>query len=169
MGNYLQKRLMPKIAKARRGGIRLRLEDHEADLMRELAEEMRTLLEADIPRADPVIGRLFPDAYDAAPDAEAYRDLVEDDLKGAKRRARAVVEEKLGRRGPVSTTLSSEEAEMWLTFLTDVRLAIGTRLEVTEELMGADIDPDDPDAAAVSVLHWLGWLQEMTLQEMGGP
>jgi hypothetical protein len=90
-------------------------------------------------------------------------------LKGAKRRARAVVEEKLGRRGPVSTTLSSEEAEMWLTFLTDVRLAIGTRLEVTEELMGADIDPDDPDAAAVSVLHWLGWLQEMTLQEMGGP
>jgi Domain of unknown function (DUF2017) len=160
---------MPHIGKARGGGIKLRLEEHEADLMRELAEEMKALLEADIPRADPVIGRLFPDAYDAAPDAEAYRDLVEDDLKGAKRRARAVVEETLGRRGSVSTTLSSEEAEMWLTFLTDVRLAIGTRLEITEERMGADIDPDDPDAAALSVLHWLGWLQEMTLQKMGGP
>jgi hypothetical protein len=169
MGDHLQKRLMPEIAKARRGGIKLRLEGHEADLMRELAEEMKALLEAEIPRADPVIGRLFPDAYDAAPEAEAYRELVEDDLKGAKRRARALVEEKLGRRGSVSTTLSTEETEMWLTFLTDVRLAIGTRLEITEERMGAEIDPDDPDAAALSVLHWLGWLQETTLQEMGGP
>jgi hypothetical protein len=158
---------MPDIAKARGGGIKLRLEDHEADLMRELTEEMKSLLEADIPRADPVIGRLFPDAYEAAPDAQAYRELVEDDLKAAKRRARALVEAKLGPRGSVSTTLTSEEAEMWLTFLTDVRLAIGTRLEVTEEIMGTDIDPDDPDAAALTVLHWLGWLQEMTLQEMG--
>jgi hypothetical protein len=167
VGHDLQERLTPEIARARRDGIELRLERHEADLMRELAEEMKTLLEADIPRVDPVVGRLFPDAYEDESDAEAYRELVDDELKATKRRARALVEEKLGRRGPVTTTLSSDEAEAWLTFLTDVRLAIGTRLEITEERMGAEIDPDDPDAAALSVLHWLGWLQEMTLREMG--
>jgi Domain of unknown function (DUF2017) len=157
---------MPEIAKARRGGVKLRLKEHEAQLVRELASEMRTLLDADIPRSDPVVGRLFPDAYEASPDALAYRELVEDDLRGTKKRARALVEEKLGDRGSVSTTLSAEETDMWLAFLTDVRLAIGTRLEVTEDRMGADIDPDDPDAAALSVLHWLGWLQEMTLQQI---
>jgi hypothetical protein len=48
--------------------------------------------------------------------------------------------------------------------LTDLRLAIGTRLDVTEEKMSDDIDPDDPEAAALSVLHWLGWVQGTILE-----
>jgi hypothetical protein len=35
---------------------------------------------------------------------------------------------------------------------------------VTEEKMSGDIDPDDPEAAALSVLHWLGWVQGTILE-----
>ena len=48
----------------------------------------------------------------------------------------------------------------WLATLTDLRLALGIRLGVDEERMGAEVDPSAPDAAAMTVLHWLGWVQE---------
>ena len=51
--------------------------------------------------------------------------------------------------------------------LTDLRLAIGARLEVTEELMSADVGPEDERAPALVTLHWLGWLQEMLLKAAG--
>jgi hypothetical protein len=59
--------------------------------------------------------------------------------------------------------LDEEEVDRLLALLTDIRLAIGTRLDVTEERMAAELDRDDPDAAALSVLHWLGWLQESVI------
>ena len=50
--------------------------------------------------------------------------------------------------------------------LTDLRLALGTRLGVDEERMGAAVDPAGPDAAAMTVLHWLGWVQEGILSAL---
>jgi hypothetical protein len=64
------------------------------------------------------------------------------------------------------TTLSPEEGEAWVRALTDMRLAIGTRLDVTEETMSTEPDPDDPSAAPLQILHWLGWLQESILDQM---
>jgi hypothetical protein len=146
--------------------LRVRLEAHEADLIRQLAGEMRPLLEADVPRIDPVMTRLFPDAYESQEDQEKYRELVEDELRAKKLDALRSVEEKMGRGGAVDVPLSPGEIEQWLTFLTDVRLAIGTRMDVTEEKMAAEIEGEDSDAAAMSVLHWLGWLQESILEEI---
>lgn len=56
-----------------------------------------------------------------------------------------------------------EEIDSWLSVLTDLRLAIGTRLGVSEESMLEEIEPTHPDAPAYAVLHWLGWLQETFL------
>jgi len=123
---------------------------------------MRLLLEADIPRSDQVMQRLFPDAYDTAEEANAYRELVDDDLRSAKLAALNDVSESLG----PTITLTLDQASGWLTLLTDMRLAIGTRLDVTEETMATEVESDDPDAPAYSVLHWLGWMQEMMLRAM---
>ncbi len=151
------------------GGPILFIEDHEAGLLRELVHETRTLLEADVPRADPVIARLFPDAYDDPEDAQSYHDLVGDELRAEKLRGLAAVSESLGPSGSASVTLTDELVTAWLAWLTDVRLAVGTRLGVTEETMEAEIDPESPDAPAYDVLHWLGWIQISIIERVARP
>jgi hypothetical protein len=145
------------------GGLRFALEEHEADLMRQLLGEMRTLLEADIPPSDAVLRRLFPDAFEDEKEANEYRALIGDELHDRKTTALRTALETVGTAGAVDATLDDEQTDRWLALLTDIRLAIGTRLDVTEERMAAGIDSDDPDAAALAVLHWLGWLQESML------
>lgn len=149
-------------------GIRARLEAQEILLLRGLAREMRTLLEADVPRDDPVVARLFPDAYEDERDRAAYRELVDDELRAAKLSAVATVERGLEEPGG-TVTLGDDDAEAWLTFANDVRLAIGTRLGVDEDAMAADVAPGGPDADAFLVLHWLAWVQESILEVMGSP
>ena len=146
----------------------LHLEEHEAGLLRQLVDETRTLLEADVPRQDPVIARLFPDAYDDAEQAQTYQEMVGGELRAEKLRALRQVSESLGPSGRADVALNDELTTAWLAWLTDVRLAVGTRLDVTEETMGAEVDPESPDAPAYEVLHWLGWIQESIIERLAG-
>lgn len=145
-------------------GIKIALEVQEAALLRELLAEMTTLLEADLPRADAVTARLFPDAYEDDEEAAKFHTLVGNELRASKIHAVDTVRGKVGRRGSVEATIPPSELTEWLTLLTDLRLAIGTRLEITEEKMSREPDEDDPEAPALSVLHWLGWVQESLLE-----
>jgi hypothetical protein len=43
--------------------------------------------------------------------------------------------------------------------LNDLRLVMGTRLEVTDDPETQAFDPDDPDAAAKIVFAYVGWLE----------
>lgn len=155
---------MPAVTRKRNGTIRLSLDDQEAQIMRELVREMNTLLEADLPRADAVVARLFPDAFDDAEESERYRELIGDQLNDAKKAALRTVTESLGDEGKVSPALEPNDVEDWLRVLTDIRLAIGTRLDIDDERMARDIDPNDPDAQALALLHWLGYTQELLVE-----
>jgi hypothetical protein len=157
---------MPAFQKIPEEGIRSRFDEDEARLLRELLKEMKLLLEADIPHTDTVKQRLFPDAYDDPERSAEYRELVGGDLLQEKLAALHTVNERLGRRGSVETSIPDEEVTAWLTLLTDLRLAIGTRLEVDDETMEEDLDPNDPKAPALSVLHWLGWVQGSMLEAL---
>ena len=141
----------------------LELEDHEAGLLRNLLDEMGTLLEVRI-EADPVTHRLFPRAYEDPDQESAYRELVGDELIDDKQRAVRAARSALGDDGGVSLELEADDVATWLRLLTDLRLAIGTRLEVDEARMSSKVDAGDPDAPALSVLHWLGWLQESLIE-----
>ena len=156
-----------QFSRARKGGLEIDIPGFEAHALRELVEQMQEVLAAE-DRKDPVTARLFPPAYDDSRDDEAFRDLIGADLKSLKEKALSVVSETLGRRGPVHGELAEEEADAWLRALTDLRLAIGTRLDVTEETMDAELDPEHPDAPSFSMLHWLAWVQESLLDAMTG-
>lgn len=156
---------MPEI-EATRGGLRLQLDEQEAGVLRELVQEMRLLLEADIPPTDDVLQRLFPQAHEDELEQKKYEELLGEQLLSAKLDALRTVEEKLGREDELDVVLTPEEADDWLRLMNDVRLAIGTRLEVDEVKMGRPYDPSDPEAPALSVLHWLGWLQGSILEEL---
>ena len=155
-----------KIKGGRDGHVRLRLDENESALLRSLVAEMQILLEADIPAEDEVKRRLFPRAYEDADNEATFRDLTASDLENAKLDALRRVRDALGEDGPREIDLDPDAVESWLRLLTDLRLAIGVRLDVTDESMSEPIDPDDPNAGALSVLHWLGWLQGSILERL---
>ena len=157
-----------KLRGGRDGGVRLTLDENEASLLRSLVSEMQMLLEADVPPDDAVKRRLFPRAYEEDEDEETFRDLVADDLATAKLDAVKIVRDALGPSGPSNLALGPDDISTWLRLLTDLRLAIGVRLDVTEETMSEEIDPDDPNAPAFAVMHWLGWLQGSILERIEG-
>lgn len=140
-------------------GATLSLDEVETQLLRQLTAEFRALLTGSKVGNGPILDRLFPDAYPEPEDEAAYREIVGDTLMNEKLQALDTVSTALGKRS-TEVTIAGEEFGTWLACLTDLRLAIGTRLDVDEERMGAEIDPRDPNAQALTVLHWLGWLQE---------
>ena len=60
--------------------------------------------------------------------------------------------------------VNEEQLIAWLGALNDLRLVLGTRLEVTEEMYERPVPPDDPGAAQLGLYHYLGWLQDQVVQ-----
>ncbi len=64
--------------------------------------------------------------------------------------------------------LDRDQVDAWLGTLNDLRLVLGTRLEVTEDTP-LELPDDDPRAQALLVYGWLGWLQESLLSCISPP
>ncbi|MGW7300693.1 DUF2017 domain-containing protein [Streptomyces sp. NPDC054829] len=135
------------------------------------------------PPADPVLRRLFPDAYsdpegtpgpEQAEEQRAYsaefRRYTENDLRAGKREnALAVIRtlnglstESAGDGGAV-LKLDPDESRQWLGALNDLRLAIGSRLDIADEddtELLYRLPDEDPRKPMVMAYLWLGGLQE---------
>ena len=112
---------------------------------------------------DPALARLLPDAYRDDPDAAVeFRRLTESSLRRDKVAAAERLLSALPGDGPGEVRLDPDSTEAWLATLNDVRLALGTRLEVTEEM--TEPAPDDPDAPAYVVYLWLTELQNVLVE-----
>ena len=146
------------------------LDSAEAEVLTHLCEELTALLDADdaeAGQADPVLERLFPRAYLDPTEEEAeseWQRFVHADLVDGRRQAIQTVEQSLAgaqpRKGRLELSLDDEQAQAWLAVINDARLALGTRLEVTEDMDLSGLDPDDPDVAPYAVYWWLGVLEE---------
>jgi uncharacterized protein DUF2017 len=153
-------------ARGRNGRIDVTLTVIEADLLRSVVGQMAIVLE------DPP-ARLFPPAYQDDPEAQAeFARLMTDDLKDGKRRAlesmHSTLERGKTKRDAWRMTLTADEAQDWLAVVNDARLALGTRLDVTEESYERDIDPSLPDAAAHEVFRYLGYIEEFLVETLMG-
>jgi hypothetical protein len=146
------------VKRTKDGDYRLRLSDGERELLGRLPRELIQLLAAD--PGDPALQRLRPAVYEDDPEAEdEFRRLMSKELEEGRRQALRVLAETAGR-----DRLTSEELDAWLRALTDLRLALGTRLDVTEEVYTRELDPDDPQAYELSVFAYLSWLQEQAVE-----
>jgi uncharacterized protein DUF2017 len=139
----------------RRGdGARLRLPKEERQLLRELVANLEARLSDET--GDDDLRRLFPPAYDTAPDDEAeYRRLQRGELVDGHRQALRVVESTIER-----DQLTGEELDAWLKALNELRLVLGTGLDITEESYMRWPDPRDPDARERALYLYLSALQE---------
>lgn len=119
------------------------------------------------PPDDPVLARLFPDAYTGDRDAAGeFRKYTEPGLRSGKIAAAETVLNTLPSTGG-RVRLSAEDGEVWLRTLNDIRLALGVRLGITEEY-GHDlaVGSDDPRSAYLQVYDWLTYLQETLVQAL---
>ena len=111
---------------------------------------------------DPALARLLPDAYRDDPDAASeFRRYTEKDLRAGKVAAAKTVLATLPEGGG-RISLSETEAQVWLRALNDIRLALGVRLGVTEDVMEemARMSHDDPRFGVLAVYDWLSGTQE---------
>jgi hypothetical protein len=141
------------------GSYALRLPDEERALLRFLPGELRSLLESE--PDDPGLRRLFPPAYEDEQDEAAYRELMGNELLEARRRALEILAETAG-----AERLTGEQAQAWLTALNDLRLVLGTRLDVSDESLLEDLAEDDPRAAELALYAYLSWLQEQLVEAL---
>jgi hypothetical protein len=135
---------------------------------------------------DPVLARLLPDAYDDEEKAAEFRRFTERGLRDAKVVQATTVIESLERgglgedeimlipdspdladsglndAGDVEVDLDADAVLAWLRCLTDLRLALAERLEITDDDISVfeHLDENDPQAGMYSVYSWLGYLQE---------
>lgn len=170
---------------ARGGRVRLRIGTEEAAVVRLLVGQLLDLIgEAGEPEPyegmpdlrlsentsapdDPVLARLFPDAYREDQDASAeFRRYTEGGLRETKRVAARTVLETLGEGGEV--LLDREQAQAWLRALNDLRLALGVRLDITEETLDQmrTFDWDDPRNAGYAAYDWLTYMQESLVRAL---
>jgi hypothetical protein len=165
---------------------------YEADLLRSLAGQLIELLRSEAATTppeddweaildfsgptsepdDPVLARLFPTAYpDDEESAGDFRRFTETSLRQGKAASAGRLIDDLEEAGLpsepedglfVDVELDKPEAIAWMRTFTDMRLAIATRLGVTDddEDYWAVLPDDDPRAQVHDIYQWLGYLQE---------
>lgn len=148
-----------RVRRTRRGDFEIRLPADERALLRNVAPQLRELLDGDL--ADPNLRRLFPTAYADDPERDReYHQLVRDELADRRRAAVATLLATVD-----ETRLDEEQLLAWMGAVNDIRLVLGTRLDVSEET-DPEPDPDDPDAALLMLYGYLGYLLETIVQAL---
>jgi hypothetical protein len=144
------------IRRRRDGRYALNLDPSVRAVMVAMTEQLTPLLEAH----DPVTKRLFPPAYPGLgfEDVERdYRALVDGALIEHHREAFGVLAETAH-----ADTLSEPELQAWLSAIASLRLVLGTRLDVSEDMEAPD--PEDPSAGEYALYDLLGQLQYLVVE-----
>jgi hypothetical protein len=167
--------------------VTLALRSQEARFLAGLVTELRTLVAAPavgddpleawaaemgaqpIDHSDPVVERLFPSAYRAADQDAEYRRLTETSLRVAKDQDALTVMEDLRGARATRVTFPADHAPAWLRTLNALRLALAVRLEIATAADADALDnlaPADPRFDVAQIYHWLGYLLELTLDQL---
>ncbi|MDS1270511.1 DUF2017 domain-containing protein [Lipingzhangella sp. LS1_29] len=182
----------------RGGGVRIELDSEEATVLRSMAQLVLELVEApeeqdelaamvgigsnsETPE-DPVLARLLPDAYakdgeEGATAAAEFRRYTEDGLRQSKRANAAAMLASIPESGG-QVELDAETAQAWMKSLNDVRLILGTRLNVDEETLtqreqdrqsrqgrrGGGGEDAEATEAALNIYDWLSGMQDSLIR-----
>lgn len=146
--------------------------DETTDAFERLVEDLQ--VDPDEPEVseDPVLRRLFPNAYPHDSNAASdFRRFTERELRTTKVGDAQTVLAALTatRGGSRRVAVQAGEVEAWLRTLTAVRLAMATRLDITDAESAerlADLPESDPRTYLISVYDWLGFAQETMLSAL---
>lgn len=131
----------------------------------ELCRQARALLEAEDPSSDPAVARLFPPAY---PDDPLLNLEFETNLGGGPRTGKLEALDTVARTVHADT-LSEDELLAWIGVVNDLRLLLGTRIEISEDATDDDYPEDDPRHDGYRVYRFLNALLYELLAAVGAP
>lgn len=132
----------------RDGRFKVRLAPDVRTIIVSLADQLEEVQTTDGPETK----RLFPTAYPDDPERDAgYQVFARDQLISKRQEAIEII-----RATADADVLTEDELSSWMGILNDVRLVLGTMLDISEE--DEAIDPDAPDADSRLLYHFLGEL-----------
>lgn len=134
----------------------VRISEEERDLLDHLIPQLRELLLSTSPTGgvDPMARRLFPTAYHDDPGHDAtYQETTRDQLLASRLESLDNFEATTR-----LTTLTDDQIDDWTNAINQMRLVLGTRLDVGEDEEPTDIDVDNPETAHLATYHYLGYL-----------
>ena len=144
-------------------GFRINIDDREREVLRQLLDEMRSLL---LGSSDhPALKRVFPTAYHLGQHAEhdaEYQRFMREELVASRLAGIETVMEALTAQPP----LTEGQVLALAQALNGVRLVLGTVLDLSETDSPDDVDPDDPMAAEHQLYGFLSWLLEWTVRSL---
>jgi hypothetical protein len=158
-----------KAFRFRHGDVVARLDPAEAGIVGLLLDQLEQLLvaDADDVAGDPVMARLLPDGHRSDPELAAdFRELTESSLRSGKTDDLAIVRATLPEGGG-EVRLDRDQAGAWLRTSNDLRLALGTRLDITEDTEPPDEIVDELDQQ-LAVYYWLTALQGSLVDALAG-
>jgi hypothetical protein len=151
----------------RHGRLRLRLEPEELTLLSLLLDELDAVLESPADSDQAVVQRLYPAAYRDDVEAELeFRSLTESTLRTGRSERIAACRADLA-TGPDIELSEPDAGRRWIQVLNDLRLALGTRLGITED-DEPDLDPTDPATRPRVIYYWLTAVQDSVVQGLMG-
>ncbi len=114
---------------------------------------------------DARLRRLFPTAYHENPEHDAeYQGYMRDELTQSRAASIVVVREVL----ESTDLISAAQLHAFMTVLNNLRLVLGTLLDVGEDDYEDDIDENDPAFGQWQLYGYLGWLLEWTISALSG-
>lgn len=148
-------------------GFALNLPGDERELVVRLLGQLRDLLLVDDPDTAPLVRRLFPPAYvgDEFAEQEAeYRRFMREELVASRLAAIESVSAVLRARDP----FPEETALALLQSLNNLRLVLGTMLDVGEEHDPTEVADDDPRVGEHHLYAFLSWLVNAFVEAISG-
>jgi hypothetical protein len=148
----------PPIRRCRDGRYEITLDEIERRLLRTYLDQMRDLLMSD----DPLLRRLFPPAYLDDPDHDRdYQQLMKGELIESRFSSIDTMEETLDEK-----YVDEAQLTRWMQAINSLRLAVGTRLDVSEEPQ--PLDREDPDFGLRVLYEQLGWMLAAIVEALTG-
>jgi hypothetical protein len=132
------------------GTYAVELRPEERQLLGTLSEQLRVLLTTD----SPVLHRLFPPPYgDDHERNEGWAALAHPELIEHRIEALDALDASLS-----AESLDEDQLDAWMRSINDVRLVLGTVLDVTDDAGPTDVDEDS--VATYQAYEYLGFLLE---------
>ncbi len=146
------------VTRKRNGRFAVSFPPHVMALVTNLAGQLEGLLDDDRPE----LRRLFPTAYPDDPERDAgfqilARSELNDQRRGHVDRLQATADD---------DTLTEDDLTSWMLVVNDLRLVLGTALDVSED--DIEIDDDDPRAGGFETYHLLGAVLDEIVRALEG-
>jgi hypothetical protein len=145
------------------GTFQINLGKNDRSFLADLPNQIRFVIESG---NDQLTRRLFPAAYHRPEDAEhevEFRKYMQEELITSKMGAMAILAETAH-----NEVLTEEQMMAWMGSLNDVRLVLGTQLDVHEGMDFDDFDEKDPNLPAFAAYHWLSLLVGAVVYRLSG-